>query len=105
MRSRMLTRISMRFSAEAIGATRDFCPDARVVMDHDAIDWIDRRPPWRRVEHPLRVLVTGPPARTNAGRREVYVLRVVLPVELGRDESGDMHCRIAAPRRELLHFR
>ena len=61
--------------------------------------------PRRALDHPPRVRVARLPARADAGRREVDVLRMILAVELRGNQPRDVHRRAAAPRRELLRLR
>src|SRR5262245_23863064 len=74
------------------------------LMDDHALGRVDRTLPWRALEYPLRVGVTGLPPRADAVCGEVDVFRVVLAVDRRRHEAHDMHCRTASPRRELAHF-
>src|SRR5689334_104736 len=98
--------VSARAPREAVDAARELRAHARriVVNDH-AFDRIDRRAPRRGGEHAFRVLVARFPPRGDARGGEVDVLRVVLAVELRRDQAHDVHRRAAAPRRELLRLR
>src|SRR5437762_12665073 len=95
---------SMRSACEAIDAAREYGSNARrVVVDDHALDGVDRRTPRSSFQHPFGVSVAGLPTRANTRRREVDVFGVILAVDLRRNQTDDMHRRLASPRRKLLH--
>src|SRR6266550_985532 len=97
---------SMRSSCKAIDAAREYCSNARrVVVDDHALDGVDRRTPRSGFQHPFGVGVAGLPTRANTRWREVDVFGVVLAVDLRRNQTDDMHRRLASPRRKLLDLR
>src|SRR6267143_3585871 len=56
-------------------------------------------------QNPLRMLVSCPPTRCYPGPREIDILCMVFAVQPRRQQTHEMHRRVTAIGRQLLHCR
>src|SRR5205085_7210281 len=77
--------------------------DDRGIVDHHALDRINRPSPWRALDHASRRHIARVPARADPRRGEVDVLGMILAVDPRGDQPHDMHGCPAAPRCQLAY--
>ena len=74
-------------------------------MQDEAFDGIELALPRCLRDQAARIGIAGLPPRSDAGRTEVDILRVILAIERRREQANHVHAREAAISRQILYFR